>query len=167
MAIDVTKIEGFEELNRKLKKLDDNVKRSEVLKLQRRLAKPIADAYSSKLPVSSRSHTRYTKGGGKTTYNPGNLARSVRIKTVSKRAAKSNPAIQILPDKKGQNDGYYRFMVVKKGFKGSGRGSRKGANVVVTQARNAALAQTQGQTTREAEQKTAAYIQKQINRLSK
>ena len=167
MANDFLKVEGIEELTKKLKTLDDNVKRTEVLKIQRRLAKPIADVYSGKLPQSNKPHSRYTKGGGKTTYDPGNLARSVRVKTVGKNAAKGNPSVQVLPDKKGNADGYYRFMVVKKGFKGSGRGSRKGANTVVRDARNATLAATQGMTTKEAEQKTAAYIQKQINRLSK
>ncbi|WP_271856076.1 hypothetical protein [Patiriisocius marinus] len=168
MAIDVTKVEGFEELNAKLKQLNDGVKRNEVLKIQRRLAKPIAAAYSQKLPQSNKPHTRYVKGGGKTTYTPGNLSRSVRVKTVGKRAAKGNPSLQILPDKTkgGRNDGYYRFMVVAKGFKGSGRGSRKGKNTVVEQARNATLAATQGRTTKEAEVKTAAYIQKRINKLS-
>lgn len=166
MANDLFNIEGFDELNKKLKLLPDSVKRTEVLKIQRRLAKPIAEAYSRKLPIGNKSHTRYTKGGGKTTYERGNLARSVRVKTVGKAAAKGNPSIQILPDKTSKGDGYYRFMVVKRGFKGSGRGSRKGANTVVEEARNATLAQTQAMTTKEAEQKTAAYIQKQIDKLA-
>lgn len=149
MANDIIKIEGFEALNEKLKKLDDGVKRSEILKIQRRLAKPIAEAFSRKLPTAS-----------------GNLSRSVRIKTVGKKAAKGNPSIQILPDKNAKGDGWYRFMVVKKGFKGYGSGSRKGSNTVVTDARNAALAETQGPAVQEAEKKTAEYIQKQIDRLS-
>ena len=166
MANEVFEIEGFEELNKQLKKLDDNVKRSEVLKIQRRLAKPIVQTYKSKLPVGRKSHTRYTKGGGKTTYQPGNLSRSVRAKTVGKRAAKGNPSIQVLPDKTAKGDGYYRFMVVRKGFTGKGRGSRKGANTVVKEARDATLAATQGLVTKEAQEKVKAYIQKQIDRLS-
>ena len=166
MAKDVIEIEGFDALNQKLKKLPDSVKRTEVLKIQRRIAKPIVTAYSNKLPVGKKAHTRYTKGGGRTTYQPGNLARSVRAKTVSKRASGGNPSLQILPDKKKGADGYYRFMVVKKGFKGSGRGSRKGANTVVTKARNAVLASTSTTAVKEAEVKTAAYIQKQIKKLS-
>lgn len=161
-----TEIHGFAELNEKLKKLDDNVKRREVLKIQRRLAKPIAEAFSRHLPKGTEKHKRYVKGGAETVYAPGNLKRSVRIKTVSKRRADSNPMIQILPDKKGKNDGYYRFMVVKKGFKGKGRNSRTGANIVVPEARNKTLRETQGRTTEEAEKKTAEYIQKQIYRLS-
>ena len=165
MANDFIQIEGFEELNEQLKKLDDNVKRTEVLKIQRRLAKPIVEAYKQKLPKSGKAHSRYTKGG-KTTYQPGNLARSVRAKTVGKRAAKGNPSIQVLPDKTTKGDGYYRFMVVKKGFKGKGRGSRVGANTVVKEARDATLAATGGKTSAEAAKKTAEYIQKQIDRLS-
>lgn len=149
MANSLISIEGFEELNEKLKKLDDSVKRTEVLKIQRRLMKPVAEAYSRKLPVDS-----------------GNLSRSVRIKTVSKRASEGNPGVQVLPDKNSKADGWYRFMVVRKGFKGYGRGSRKGANTVVTEARNKAINETKGPVIAEAQKKTAEYIQKQINRLS-
>ena len=166
MAIDVFEIDGFEELNRKLKKLPDSVKRTEVLKIQRRLAKPIVSAYASNLPVGKKSHSRYTSGGGKTTYTPGNLARSVKAVTVPKRKSDGNPSIAVRPSKTSRGDGYYRFMVVKEGFKGSGRGSRKGSNVVVPQARDKTLSATQAQTTKEAASKTAEYIQKQINKLS-
>lgn len=166
MANELFDIEGFDELNEQLKKLDDNVKRREVLKIQRRLVKPIVEVYKQRLPKSGKAHSRYTKGGGKTTYQPGNLARSVRAKTVGKRASGGNPMLQILPDKTSKGDGYYRFMVVRKGFTGKGRGSRKGSNTVVKEARDATLAATGARTSRLAAEKTAEYIQKQINRLS-
>lgn len=195
MANDFLKVEGIEELTKKLKTLDDNVKRTEVLKIQRRLAKPLLDAYREKLPESNKSRSRLTgartgKRGNKKhreksklashnvfDYTGGNLKRATKIISVPKRYTGGNPSIVIQPTspkgslktKKGKtkDDAYYRFMIVAKGFKGSGRGSRKGANTVVRDARNATLAATQGMTTKEAEQKTAAYIQKQINRLSK
>lgn len=162
----IFEIEGFDELNRKLKQLPDRVKRREVLKIFRRLSKPIQQAYRQNLPKGTKPHTRYTKGGGQTTYQPGNLAESVNAQTVSLKYSDGNPSIAVRPSKKGSADGYYRFMVVRKGFKGSGRGSRKGANDVVPQARDATLQQTGGKATAEAREKTAAYIQKQIDRLS-
>lgn len=166
MSNDVFEIEGFEAFQRKLKQLPDNVKRNEVLKVFRRLAKPVREAYSNALPKSTKPHTRYTRDGSKTTYQPGNLAKSVNAVTVSKKYSDGNPSIAVRPAKRGQADGYYRFMVVPKGFKGSGRNSRKGKNTVVPNARNRALQATKGTTTREAQQKVAQYIQKQIDKLS-
>jgi len=159
-------IEGFEELNKKLKQLPDRVKRLEVLKIFRKLSKPVQEAYRQNLPKGNKPHTRYVKSGIKTTYQPGNLAASVSAQTVSLKYSGGNPSIAVRPSKRGSADGYYRFMVVEKGFKGSGRGSRKGANDVVAKAKTAALQQTGGITTAEARQKTAAYIQKQIDRLN-
>jgi hypothetical protein len=163
---EIFKVEGFEELNKKLKRLPDAVKRTEILKIQRRLAVPAITAYRAALPTGRRSHTRYTRDGSKTTYTPGNLARSVGALTVGKRASKGNPSIAVRPEKRGKSDGYYRFMVVKEGFKGVGRGSRIGANTVVPDARDRALATISASTTREAEIRTAAYVQKQIDKLS-
>lgn len=171
--IDVTRVEGFEELNKKLKQLDDKVKRTEVLKIQRRLAKPIVDKYSAILPKGKRSHSRTTGKGTDSkkaiTYTPGNLSRSVKAETVPKSKSGGNPAIAIRPAKKGSNDGYYRFFVVPPGTKlgSTKRGSRKGKNTVVDDARDEAWKTTSSQAIKEAEDKTAKYIQKQIDRLSK
>lgn len=161
--IDVTKVEGFQELNRKLKKLDDRVTRREVLKLQRRLAKPIIQAYSSNLPEGTRDKERFG-----TTYPAGTLKRSVKADTVPIRASGGNPAIAIRPGKKGKADSWYKFMVIPKGSKpGSiNRGSRKGKNTVVSEARDKTLASV-GTISKKYVDQTAKYIQKQINRLSK
>jgi hypothetical protein len=163
----IFEIEGFDQLNRKLKQLPDRVKRLEVLKIFRRLSKPIQEAYRRNLPKGQEPHTRYTRGGGKTTYEPGNLSESVTAQTVGVKYSDGNPSIAVRPSKRGRSEGYYRFMVVPKGFTGKGRGSRKGANDVVPQARDATLQQTGGKANREAREKTAAYIQKQIDRLSR
>ena len=57
MANQLFEIDGFEALNKKLKQLPDNVKRTEVLKIQRRLAKPILSAKEDEdgrlLPVNT------------------------------------------------------------------------------------------------------------------
>lgn len=160
---DVTKVEGFQELNRKLKTLDDRTKRREVLKIQRRLAKPIIEKYSANLPRGSRDKKRFGS-----VYPAGTLKKSVKADTVPIRAAKGNPAIAIRPGKKGKADAYYRFMVIAPGTKtgSTRRGSRTGKNNVVSQARDKTL-RTMGNISKEYVDKTAAYIQKQIKRLSK
>lgn len=149
--IDVTKVEGFAELNKKLKRLGDNVKRKEVLAIQRRLAKPIEKAYRRNLPTDS-----------------GTLGKSVSIKTVSARRSGGNPAIVVRPGKKGKNNGFYKFMVIRKGdHPGSNRrGSRIGLNTVTENARNKTLSQTGNGVLRDSEGKVAKYIQRKIDRLS-
>lgn len=148
----VTEIKGFAELNAKLKKLEDSVKRKEILGLQRKLAKPIQTTYAAALPKDS-----------------GNLSGSVAIKTVSASKSGGNPSIVIRPGKRGRHDGYYKFMVIRKGDKpgSTRRGSRKALNIVVGTARDRTLSQLQTSVTKEAELKTAKLIQKKINRLSK
>jgi hypothetical protein len=162
---DFFEIDGFDKFNQKLKLLPDKIKRSEILKIQRRVSKPLISAYAQNLPKSKSGHSRITKGGGTTIYKSGNLSRSVRIKTVSASKAGGNPMIAVLPDKKKGSDGYYRFMVVKKGFKGSGRGSRSGFNTVVGDARDKTAKNLNKKVLREAQIKTANYIQRQINKI--
>lgn len=143
-------VEGFDELNRKLKQLPDRVKRKEVLGVQRKLALPVRKLYERNLPKDS-----------------GTLSRSVAVKTVPIRKSGGNPAIAVRPGKRGRNNGYYKFMVIDKGSTpGSNtRGSRKGLNTVVERARNKTLAQIEAGVTKEAEIKTARYIQQKIDRL--
>ena len=150
--LNVTQIEGFDELNKKLKKLDDSVKRKEILGLQRKLAKPIQRRYAAALPNDE-----------------GTLSGSVAIKTVSSRRSGGNPSIVVRPGKRGRFDAYYKFMVIRKGARpGSNvRGSRKGLNTVVKRARDRTLSTMQTVVTKEAEIKAAALVQKKINRLSK
>lgn len=161
--IDVTEVEGFEELNRKLKKLDDRVTRREILKIQRRLAKPIIEKYKKELPVGTRDKERFGS-----VYPAGTLGKSVKADTVPARKSDGNPAIAVRPSKKGKWDSWYKFMVIPKGTKtgSTGRGSRKGINTVVEAARDRVLNMLGPQTQKEALDKTADYIQKQIKRLS-
>lgn len=161
--LDVTQVEGFDELNKKLKQLPDRVKRTEVLKIFRRLAVPLVKAYAAELPVGSIDKKRFG-----TLYPRGTLSKSVKTETVPSGKAGGNPSIAIRPGKKGKYDSWYKFMVVKKGTKtgSNARGSRIGKNKVVEEAKNRAWSRTQGKTTQEATDKTAAYIQKQITRLS-
>lgn len=149
--ISIYDIEGFEALSKKLKSLPDKVKRAEVVKIQRRVLKPAQQAYANQLPVAT-----------------GNLSASVQIKTVSISKSKGNPSVQVLPGKNKGADGYYRFMVVKKGTKlpgGNRRGSRKGFNNVVRSARDRALRSVSGGITKEYEQKLSRFIQRRIDKL--
>ncbi|WP_422858775.1 HK97 gp10 family phage protein [Flagellimonas sp. S174] len=151
-SLDFFKVDGFEDLNKKIKLLPDRVKRTELLKIQRQLAKPIQKAYERNLPV-----------------NIGTLSRSVAIKTVSVRRSGGNPVINVVPGKRGRNDAYYRFMVIPKGSRPGSRqrGSRKGLNSVVPEARDRTLSQVESGVVKQSEEKVSAYVQKQIEKLSR
>ena len=143
-------IEGFDKLTKKIRQLPDKVKRAEVVKIQRRILKPAQLAYASELPVST-----------------GNLRDSVQIKTVAASKSKGNPSVQVVPGKNKDADGYYRFMVVKKGTKlnSTARGSRLGKNTVVTKARNRAIRATSSGMTKDYEKKLVRFIQRRIDKL--
>lgn len=149
--IDVTEVRGFDQLNLKLKRLTDRVKRTEVLKIMRRLSRPVVAEYRNQLPKDQ-----------------GTLQRSVAVKTVPRRKSGGNPAVAVLPGKSGRNDAYYKFMVVPKGTElGSRRrGSRRGKNTVVPNARDRTINAMEKGLVRQAGEKTAEYVQKQIDRLS-
>ena len=167
--IDVT---GIEEFTRKVRRLDDKMTRREVLKVQRRSAKPIVARFSSILPRGSRVHSRKTKSKGneeatKTTYQPGNLKKSVKAETVPASKVGGNPSIVIRPSIKGNADGYYRFMVVEQGTKlvSTKRGSRIGKNTVVSKARNKTAQSMNSLATRDYQNKMAKMLQRQIDKL--
>ena len=44
------KVEGFDELKRKIKKLDDSVKRREIIKIQKKVAKPLVEKAKLEAP---------------------------------------------------------------------------------------------------------------------
>jgi hypothetical protein len=146
------KVEGIQDLVGKIKKLDDKMTRREVLKIQRKLAKPLVKAYREELPEQS-----------------GNLKRSVAAETVPGRKVDGNPQIVVRPSTKGKKNGYYRHMVVAKGTQlGSNkRGSRKGVNTVVDQARDSVVSKRNSLTTAKYEKQMTRFVQKQIDKLSK
>lgn len=148
--VDVTSIEGFEELNRKLKRLPDRVKRIEVNKLLRRAVVPVVSAYRRQLVEDS-----------------GTLRRSTGVKTVPSRKSGGNPVIAVRPGKRGRNDAFYKFMIVRPGTKlgSTARGSRRGKNTVVPDARDRTLASLPNNVADDAADKVGKYVQKQIDRL--
>lgn len=149
--INVTQVEGFDVLNKKLKKLEDSVKRREVLGIQRKLAAPVRRAYAANLPQRT-----------------GNLSRSVAVRTVPRRKSAGNPAIAVVPGKRGKNDGFYKFMVIPKGSRPGSRkrGSRKTLNTVVGKARDRTLTQMENGLIDKSEKAVQKYLQKKIDRLS-
>ena len=137
-----------------IKKLPEKVQKKELRKILRRAMKPALEIYKANIPVGKRPHTRYLKGGSRVTYQPGNLRKSIKIRTIPKRrTGDDNVGMEIRPTsgRKGQPDGYYKFMVIPEGQqispkrrigKRTGRpslkGTRKNRNIVVTKAARAA-----------------------------
>ena len=160
MDIDV---KGFSELNRKLKKLDDKMTRREVLKIQRKLAKPLVRVYRDELPLSNR-----VIKNSESNYKAGKLKESVSVETVPARKVGGNPQVVVRPSTKGKKNGYYRNMVVAKGTEiGSNkRGSRKQINTVVDKARDRVVSQRNSSTTAKYEKQMQKFIQKKIDKLS-
>ena len=124
---DLLKIEGMQEVIREIQKLDsDVIKRREILKVLRRQSKPILRAIKKEAPVEKRGYTitrrlSGTKGNRKTAdvYEPGNLKRSLAIKT---SPLKSYPSVLIgfRYGTKYKYDGYYGNFVIW-GYAGKNR----------------------------------------------
>ena len=156
MSKSLVEIQGFKELEAKLKLLPDKVKRTELLKVLGQVANPTLAAARRIAPISDQVHYRYVKGG-KIAITPGNLRKS--IKKITARRSKINPVLYVGAKAGKTPDGYYAHMVVKKGFEGK---KRKGQNYDFMKE---AFESTQGQVTDDAVNKVAKYIQKQIDRL--
>lgn len=179
-------IEGFPELMEKIKQLgDDKSKRQEVLKVLRQVANATVNVARANAPISRKPHL---VSGSRTrkVIQPGALKKS--IGTITGKS--ENPTILVGPRAKGNFDGWYGNFVEnghnvyrnennRKVFLKSGR--RKSVLARITKKRignitgrtradlfmSRSYDQTKGQVTADAEKKFAAYIQKQIDRLSK
>lgn len=148
MSKSIVEIKGFTELQQKIKSLPDKVKRRELLKIYGQVANPTLKAARSFAPVGKRKHTRDTAG-------PGNLRRSIKKRIGKRGDDRINAVIYVGPSLKGKNKGWYGHFL-------EGGTDKMPARPFMQPAYN----QTKGQITKDAEVKTAAYIQKQINRLS-
>lgn len=168
-------VEGFQDVQRQLMRFSDAVKRKELLKILGQVANPTLKAAKTLVPVSSKTHYRYTgvkkgirrkKGtvpsSQKIAIQPGNLKRSLK-KIVAKRQ-RVNARLDVgakAQRRAGKTpDGYYAHMVVRKGFKGR---KRVAANKDFL---NKAYQQTKGMVTIDAEKRVSRYLQRQANRLS-
>lgn len=144
-------ITGFNELYKQIQKLDDRVKRAELLKIYGQLARPTVNAAKSFTPVGTRKHTRDDK-------TPGNLRRSIGKRIGKKGDENINAVLYVAPLITGKKvDGWYAHFIT--------HGTQQGikANNFMQRAYDA----TAGMVTDDFVDKTAKYIQKQIDRLSK
>ena len=174
----LVEIEGFPQLMEKIKQLgDDKSKRQEVLKMLRQVANATVNVARANAPMSKKPHL-VSGSRTKKVIQPGALKKS--IGTITGRS--ENPTILVGPRAKGNFDGWYGNFVERghnvysKGFKrkraatskaklfnSGGAKKRTKADLFMSRSYD----QTKGQVTNESEKKFAAYIQKQIERLSK
>lgn len=106
------KIEGLEGVIREIKTLaDDKVKRKEMLKILRRQMKPIHAAVQSRANEQRAEHPIKVRG---VTYDPGNLAKSIKLFTGRK---KTDASIYVGPadghrGRKPKFDGFYGWWII-------------------------------------------------------
>lgn len=104
-------IKGISQVVAEIKKLDDKLKRRELLKILRRQSKPVLRAIKQNTPVYDYDVIRTRKSDGKQfTYEPGNLKKSMAIKTGK---SKTKPTVMIGPrqGERAKYDGYYAFFI--------------------------------------------------------
>jgi hypothetical protein len=100
-------IEGFDEVIKQLQKLEDRVKRRELLKIFRRQAEPVKRVMAAQAPRANRTVSYHRDNSIK--YTPGNLKRSIKKFT---GRSKDYPNIQVGPQaKKAEGSGYYGYFV--------------------------------------------------------
>lgn len=169
----IVEITGFNELQAKIKSLGDpRDKKREILLILRNVARSTVNAAKGFAPVSRISHVARGKN-----IEPGNLKKSIGTITGRKGKAKDNPTIYVGPRAKGNNNGWYGHFVeegvnvYRPGFK---RKHKRGANDKYAVARTKgqyymkrAFQATGGRVSQEMEQKTAKFLQRRIDRLSK
>lgn len=109
------KVDGFDDLYKRIRRLDDKMKRKEVLKLLKKQAKPVQTLARANTPRAGKTITRYYKDGTVAdVYESGNLAKSIKIKAVRASKVGGNPYIWLGPvagDKK--NDGFYGWFLIR------------------------------------------------------
>jgi hypothetical protein len=179
MSKDLFEIEGFQELERKIKQLgNDKDKKKEILVILRKKARPVVRAIKQETPVSKKPH--YARGK---LISPGNLKRSIGNITGKKGRSRINPTIYVGPRTRGVNDGWYGHFVhdgvnvYNEGFK---PGKKAGDAARALSVRGAVSHTTQGNPFQErgwrkvksgvikdTERSMQRFIQKRIDRLSK
>lgn len=168
MSRPLVEIEGFRELEAKLKLLsNDKDKKKEILLILRQVANPTLRAAQSFIVNSKKAH----KTRGKL-IKPGNLKKSIGTIT----GKQDNPTIYVGPRAKGSFNGWYGHFVhdghnvYNKGYKrkhtaganNAAAKSRTTANPFMTKANTV----TNSQVTDDAEKRITAFIQRRIDKLS-
>ena len=150
MSKSIYEIQGFDELQNKIKRLPDKVKKREMIKILRASAKSTVAAARDEAPKSKKAH--WIRGKK---IQPGNLKKSIKV-AVLRRSR--NPNIVVGPRSSGKFDGFYGRQFIIKGTTGK---SAIKANPFMERAQR----RTEGKVTIETVSKTEKYIQKQIDRL--
>jgi len=161
MPKDLFQMQGFEQLQAKIKKLPDKVKKKEMLKVLGQVANPTKDAAKRYAPFKS-----------------GTLKDSIGKIKGKKGLGKENAVLYVGPRSKGKWKGWYGHIIeyghnsiYRKGFKRNRKGNVKynstGSQrfVKANPFMKKAFEQTKGKVTADAEKRVARYIQKQINKL--
>lgn len=118
--MELKELQGWDDFLKQVKKLGDAPKRTEMNKVLRRVAKPTLAAAKQATPIEKkgRTVTRRTKSGQEYKYEPGNLQKSIKTITVSKRNSRGNPRVVVGPKvgRRGRtipNDGFYGFFLIR------------------------------------------------------
>jgi len=178
----LTEITGFTELVAKIKELaNDRQKKTEMLKILRRVAAGTVRVAKSEAPKSDKPHIVSGKRTRRV-IQPGAMRKSIGTITGKKGRAKEDPTVYVGPRARGNMDGWYGHFVekghniYKAGFKRKHSASAKAVahNNAGAKSRTAANAymartyeQTKGQATAESAAGIAKYIQKRIDALSR
>jgi len=160
MSKQIVEIEGFKELQAKIKQLPDKLKKREMLKIMRAGARPTIIAARNAAPVGDKPHSRYSRRTGEVlaTYQPGNLKKSINHITGRRGLGRENAVLYVGPRSKGKKyDGYYGHFVHE------GTANRDAApNPFMEKAYRS----TRGQVTSDLQRRVAKALQRQINKLS-
>ncbi len=149
-------IEGFPELQAKIQKLPDKVKKREILKILGQVANTTVKVAKQKVKVSKKKHIISGKNREYKVIEPGNLKKSIGKIRGKKGLAKQNAVLYVGPRSKGRkNDGWYGV------FLEYGTVKQKAQPFL-----RPAYQQTRGKVSADATKKVAKYIQKQIQKLS-
>lgn len=179
MSKDFVQIEGFVELEQKIKQLaNDKDKRREVFAILNNAANTVSKAAKGFAPESDEPHLISGKRA-RQVINPGNLKRSIGKFRGKKGASKRNPTVYVGPKVKGKHLGFYGAWVhnghnVYKPGKKRNRAGNANANAGLSKKvtrpqpfMQKAYNTTKGKVAAEVEKQTARFIQRRINRLSK
>ena len=179
MSKNLVEIQGFKELQSKLKQLPDKVKRKELLKILGQVANSTVRAAKSEAPKSKKAHIVSGKRARKV-IQPGSLKKSIYKIKGKRGAAKVNAVLYVGPRAKRNHNGFYGAFVAgghriyRKGFKrkhsssaskhnDSGAKSFVKANPFIKRAYN----KTKGKVSSDLEKRVVKYIDKQVKKLSK
>lgn len=153
MAKSLVEIKGFEELQRKLKRLsNDKDKRKPIQRILGQVANPTVKAAKNLAPVSEKPHVQKRKNQAFGVWiTPGTGKKSIGKSTMRKSA---NPMVVVGPRSTRRADGWYLRQFVIPGTK------YQKSQPFMDQAYN----QTKGLVSADAEKRVEKFIQREIDK---